>query len=150
MLISPLRGGLLRKDSPQRHKDTKTAQSGVFMRVSGQVIGLAIEVHRQLGPGLLESAYEECLCQELREAGLPFAQQVALPIIYKGRRLSFEYRMDIVVEPGLVLEIKSVARLLPLHEAQLLTYLRLSGHRVGLLMNFNCPVLKDGIRRRVL
>jgi GxxExxY protein len=120
------------------------------MRVSGQVIGLAIEVHRQLGPGLLESAYEECLCQELREAGLPFAQQVALPIIYKGRRLSFEYRMDIVVEPGLVLEIKSVARLLPLHEAQLLTYLRLSGHRVGLLMNFNCPVLKDGIRRRVL
>lgn len=120
------------------------------MPISRQVIGLAIEVHRQLGPGLLESAYEECLCDELREAGLPFARQVVLPIIYKGRRLNFEYRMDIVVGPGLVLEIKSVANILPVHESQLLTYLRLSGHRVGLLMNFNCPVLKDGIRRRVL
>ncbi|HTW70758.1 MAG TPA: GxxExxY protein [Acetobacteraceae bacterium] len=119
------------------------------MRISGQVIGLAIEVHPQLGPGLLESAYEECLCQELRDAGILFARQVVLPIIYKGRRLNFEYRMDVVVEPGLVLEIKSVASLLPLHDAQLLTYLRLSGHRVGLLMNFNAPVLKDGIRRRV-
>ena len=107
------------------------------MDISRQVIGLAIEVHRQLGPGLPESAYQECLCQELRDASLPFDQQVALPIIYKGRRLDFEYKMDIVVEPGLVLEIKSVATLLPLHEAQLLTYLRLSGHRVGLLMNFN-------------
>ena len=120
------------------------------MDISRQVIGLAIEVHRQLGPGLLESAYQECLCQELRDASLPFDQQVALPIISKGRRLDFEYKMDIVVEPGLVLEIKSVATLLPLHEAQLLTCLRLSGHRVSLLMNFNCPVLKDGIRRRIL
>lgn len=120
------------------------------MDISHQVIGLAIEVHRQLGPGLLESAYEECLCQELRDAGLPFARQVALPVIYKGRRLDFEYKMDVVVEPGLVLELKSVATLLPLHEAQLLTYLRLSGHRVGLLMNFNCPVLKDGMRRCIL
>lgn len=120
------------------------------MDISGGVIGLAIEVHRQLGPGLLESAYEECLCEELREAGLGFARQVALPIVYKGRPLNFEYRMDVVVDPGLVLEIKSVAALLPVHEAQLLTYLRLSGHRVGLLMNFNAPVLKDGIRRRVL
>jgi GxxExxY protein len=120
------------------------------MDVSRQVIGLAIEVHRQLGPGLLESAYEECLCQELRDAGLPFARQMALPIVYKGRRLAFEYRMDIVVESVLVLEIKAVAALLPLHEAQLLTYLRLSGYHIGLLMNFNCPVLKDGIRRRVL
>ena len=120
------------------------------MDISHQVIGLAIEVHRQLGPGLLESAYQECLCQELRDAGLAFARQVPLPIVYKGRRLDIEYRMDIVVEPGLVLEVKSVAALLPLHEAQLLTYLRLSGYPVGLLMNFNCPVLKDGIRRRVL
>jgi GxxExxY protein len=120
------------------------------MDISRQVIGLAIEVHRQLGPGLLESAYQACLGQELREAGLPFAQQVALPIIYKGRTLDCEYRMDFVVEPGLVLEVKSVATILPVHEAQLLTYLRLSGHRVGLLLNFNSPVLKDGIRRRVL
>lgn len=120
------------------------------MEISRHVIGLAIEVHRQLGPGLLESAYQACLCQELRDASLPFAQQVALPIIYKGQRLGVDYKMDIVVEPDLVLEIKSVADLLPLHEAQLLTYLRLSGHHVGLLLNFNCPVLKDGIRRRVL
>ena len=120
------------------------------MDISGRVIGLAIEVHRHLGPGLLESAYEECLCQELLAVGISFARQVALPIIYKGRRLDFEYRMDIVVEPSLVLEIKSMASLLPVHEAQLLTYLRLSGHRVGLLMNFNCPVMKQGIRRRIL
>jgi GxxExxY protein len=111
---------------------------------------MGIEVHRQLGPGLLESAYEECLCYELTQAGLAFARQVGLPIIYKGQRLGLEYRMDIVVEPGLVLEIKSVEHLAPIHEAQLLTYLRLSGHRVGLLMNFNTAVLKDGIRRRVL
>jgi GxxExxY protein len=120
------------------------------MRLSGRVIGMGIEVHRQLGPGLLESAYEECLCYELAQAGVGFARQVALPIVYKGQRLALEYRMDMVVEPGLVLEIKSVEQLAPIHEAQLLTYLRLSGHRVGLLMNFNTAVLKDGIRRRVL
>lgn len=120
------------------------------MRLSGRVIGMAIEVHRQLGPGLLESAYEECLCYELTHAGLAFARQVSLPIIYKGQRLALEYRMDIVVEPKLVLEIKSVEHPAPVHEAQLLTYLRLSGHRVGLLVNFNTTVLKDGMRRRVL
>ena len=120
------------------------------MRVSGRVIGLAIEVHRQLGPGLLESAYEESLCEELREAGLPFARQMVLPIIYKGRRLNFEYRMDVVVEPGIALAIKSVAQLPPVHDVQLLTYPRLSGHRMGLLLNFSSPALKDGIRRRIL
>ena len=110
------------------------------MRLSGRVIGMGIGVHRQLGPGLLESAYEECLCYELANAGLEFVRQVALPIIYKGRRLALEYRMDIVAEPCLVLEIKSVDHLAPVHEAQLLTYVRLSGHRVGLLMNFNTAV----------
>jgi len=120
------------------------------MRLSGQVIGMGIEVHRQLGPGLLESPYEECLCYEFAHAGLAFARQVALPIVYKGQQLALEYRMDIVVAPGLVLEIKSVEHLLPVHETPLLTYLRLICHRVGLLMNFNVAVLKDGIRRRVL
>lgn len=120
------------------------------MRLSGRVIGMGIEVHRQLGPGLLESAYEECLCWELAHAGLVFQRQVALPIVYKGQRLALEFRIDVVVEAGLVLEIKSVGQLAPVHEAQLLTYLRLTGHRVGLLMNFNTAVLKDGIRHRVL
>jgi GxxExxY protein len=115
-----------------------------------RIIGFAIEVHRQLGPGLLESAYEECLCYELREAGLAFQQQVPLPVIYKAVRLDCGYRIDIVVEDSVTLELKTVERLIPIHEAQLLTYLRLSGLRTGLLLNFNSPVLRDGIRRMVL
>jgi GxxExxY protein len=113
-----------------------------------QVIGLAIQVHRHLGPGLLESAYEECLCFELRQAGLPYTRQQKLPVHYKGFELDCCYQMDIVVDNSLVLEIKAVDQISPVHEAQLMTYLRLSGHRLGLLMNFNCPMLKDGIRRR--
>ena len=115
-----------------------------------KIIGFAIEVHRQLGPGLLESAYEECLCCELREAGLTFRRQVPLPVIYKAVRLDCGYRIDIVVEEAVILELKTVERLIPIHEAQLLTYLRLSGLRTGLLLNFNSPVLRDGIRRMVL
>jgi GxxExxY protein len=118
--------------------------------LTSRVIGLAIGVHRELGPGLLESAYEECLYFELGQSGIVFACQVQLPIVYKGVRLDCGYRLDIVVQSAVIVEIKSVDQLLPIHDAQLLTYLRLSGHKVGLLMNFNTVVLKDGIRRLVL
>jgi GxxExxY protein len=118
--------------------------------LSPRVIGLAIDVHRHLGPGLLESAYEECLCFELNQAGIAFRRQVALPIIYKDIRLDCGYRIDVVVENTLIIEIKAVERMLPVHEAQMLTYLRLSQLRVGLLMNFNSVVLKDGLKRFVL
>jgi GxxExxY protein len=115
-----------------------------------KIIGFAIEVHRQLGPGLLESAYEECLCYEFRENGIAFRRQVPLPVIYKDIRLDCGYRIDLVVGDELILELKTVERLIPVHEAQLLTYLKLSGLRTGLLLNFNAAVLKDGIRRMVL
>jgi GxxExxY protein len=118
--------------------------------LSERVIGLAIDVHRGLGPGLLESAYEECLCYELKAAGLPFNRQVALPVIYKSVRLECGYRMDLVVDQRLIVEIKTVERLLPVHEAQLLTYLKLSSMATGLLLNFHAALLKDGIKRLVL
>src|SRR5260370_11834118 len=115
-----------------------------------KVIGLAIEVHRQLGPGLLESAYEECLCLELKEAGFAFRRQVPLPVTYKSVRLDCGYRIDIVINGQLIVELKTVERLMPVHHAQLLTYMKLSGIRTGLLLNFNSAVLKDGIRRLML
>jgi GxxExxY protein len=115
-----------------------------------KVIGLAIGVHRQLGPGLLESAYEECLCYELGQSKFVFQKQVALPVVYKSVRLDCGYCLDVVVENRLILELKAVERLLPIHEAQVITYLRLSGIRIGLLLNFNSVVLKHGIRRLVL
>ena len=114
------------------------------------IIGAAIEVHRVLGPGLLESVYEECLCYELSLRGLRFQRQVPLPVVYKQIKLDCGFRMDLVVEDAVILEIKSVDAIHPVHEAQLLTYLKLSGKRVGLMINFNVPVLKDGITRRVL
>jgi GxxExxY protein len=106
------------------------------------VIGLAIEVHRQLGPGLLASAYEECLCLERQEAGLAFRRQVPLPIKYKSVRLDCGYRLDLLIDDQLLLELKSVEGLLPIHEAQVLTYMRLRGVPTGLLLNFNSAVLK--------
>jgi len=115
-----------------------------------KIIGFAIGIHRDLGPGLLESAYEECLCYELEQGGLSFRRQAALPVVYKSVRLECGYRMDIVVEEQVIIELKTVERLLPIHEAQMLTYLKLSGIRTGLLLNFNVPVLKDGIRRMLL
>ncbi len=118
--------------------------------LSNKVLGLAIEVHRFLGPGLLESAYEECLCYELKEHQIPFERQVPLGIDHKGARLECGYRMDIVIARSPVVEIKSIERLLPLHEAQLLTYMKLSRIRTGLLLNFNAILLKDGIKRMVL
>jgi GxxExxY protein len=117
--------------------------------LSNEVIGAAMEVHKALGPGLLESAYEACLCQELKLRKIPFQQQVPLGLTYKGIVLPDVYRMDVVVDSLIVLELKAVERLDPIHDAQLLTYLRLSGIWLGLLINFNVPVLKNGIKRLV-
>ena len=115
-----------------------------------RVIGCAMEVHRALGPGLLESADEECLCRELELQEISFERQVLLPVNYKGISLACGYRMDLVIQGELVVELKAVDALLPIHEAQLLTYLRLSGIRRGLLLNFHVSLLRDGIRRRIL
>jgi GxxExxY protein len=113
--------------------------------ITDAVIGAAIEVHKVLGPGLLESAYVQCLCYELTLRKLPFALEVPLPVIYKGLKLDCGYRMDMVVADRVVVEVKAVERLAPINEAQLLTYLRLSGRQVALLINFNVPVLKQGL-----
>lgn len=115
-----------------------------------RIIGLAMRVHTRLGPGLLESAYEHCLCHEFERNGLAYARQVDLPLNYDGTFLDCGYRADIIVSNEVILELKSIPQILPLHDAQLLTYLRLSGCRIGLLLNFNTLSLKDGIRRRVL
>ena len=114
------------------------------------IIGAAIEVHRQLGPGLLESAYEECLAQELTLRSIPFERQRPVPVVYKGLKLECGYRVDLFVDGRVVIELKAVEALAPIHDAILLTYLRLSGCKIGLLINFHVAVLKDGIRRRVL
>jgi GxxExxY protein len=115
-----------------------------------RIIGLAMRVHARLGPGLLESAYERCLCHEFDQNALPYQRQVDLPLDYDGVLLDCGYRADLIVDHEVILELKSVEHILPLHEAQLLTYLRLSRCRIGLLLNFNTLSLKDGIRRRVI
>jgi len=127
----------------------ETQETAKTNQIAERVIGAAIEVHRALGPGLLESAYGECLCRELGLVGLKFERQVALPVSYKGATLDCGYRLDIVVEGRIILELKSVDRLEGIHVAQLLTYLKLSGLRVGYLINFNGSVLKNGIKRVV-
>lgn len=114
-----------------------------------KIIGAAVEVHKHTGPGLMESAYEVCLCYELSQVGLGFERQVDLPIAYKGVKLDCGYKMDVVVEDSVVLELKTVDQLLPIHTAQLLTYLRLSGKRVGLLLNFHAPILTKRIKRLI-
>jgi GxxExxY protein len=116
-------------------------------RLSNRVIGAAIEVHRQLGPGLLESAYEACLAIVLRHLELPFERQQILPIHYRGESVDAAYRLDFVVADQLILELKSVECLDPIHTAQVLTYLRLTGLRLALLLNFNTPLLRDGLKR---
>jgi GxxExxY protein len=115
-----------------------------------EIIGGAIVVHKELGPGLLESAYEECLAVELVDRGLDVRRQVPVPVVFKGRPVECGYRLDMLVNDRVIVEIKAVERVVPVHEAQLLTYLRLAGKRVGLLMNFHCAYLRDGIVRRVL
>jgi len=116
-------------------------------RLTEKVIGAAIEVHKQLGPGLLESAYEECLAYEMSNLGIPFKKQVGLPVTYKDVRIDCAYRLDMLVDEVLILEIKAVETVLPVHKAQILTYMRLSGCRYGLLINFNVRLLKNGIQR---
>jgi GxxExxY protein len=125
-------------------------RSGYLHELTEAVIGFAIDVHRHLGPGLLESVYEECLCHELSDQQIGFQRQVPLPIAYKGVTLDCGYRINLVIDRRVIVELKSVDRLNPIHEAQFLTYLRLSGHRLGLLMNFNTVLLKDGLRRLML
>lgn len=117
--------------------------------LSSKVIGAAIEVHKALGPGLLESAYEECLCHELALRNLVFERQKPLALAYKGRKLDCGYRLDIVVENRITLELKSCDRIEEIHKAQVLTYLKISGLKLGLVLNFNAPIMKDGIMRIV-
>jgi len=118
-------------------------------KITESIIGAAIDVHNELGPGLLESTYETCLAFELAQRGLKLEQQKSLPVIYRKINLNCSYRMDLVVEDVVIVEIKTVDRLAPIHQAQMLSYLKLSGFKVGLLINFNVRVLRDGIRRLV-
>ena len=115
-----------------------------------EIIGSAIEVHRHLGPGLLESAYQRCLARELQLKNIPYRYEWPFPLDYKGLRMKCGYRVDLLVADAVVVETKSIEAIAPVHEAQLLTYMRLGGWKVGLLINFNVLVLKNGIRRRVL
>jgi GxxExxY protein len=130
----------------QRHREIENEKDPR----TAAIIGAAIEVHPQLGPGLLESAYELCLCHELHLRGLPFKCQVDLPVSYKGLHLDCGYKIDVIVNDEVILELKAVEKILPVHEAQLLTYLKRSGKKVGLLINFNTSLLAQGIIRRVL
>ena len=118
--------------------------------ISKNIIGAAIDVHKVLGPGLLESVYEECLCRELELRNIQFVRQYAIPVKYKGVELDCSYRLDLLIEEKVVVELKSIEKLMPIHDAQLLSYLKLTNRTVGLLINFNVPILKQGIRRKVL
>ena len=122
----------------------ETRRDLIHSALTEQIIGAAIEVHKALGPGLLESVYEECLCRELHLRGLHFERQIAVPVIYKGVALDCGYRLDLIVEDSVVLELKCVGRVLPVHEAQLITYLKLLDKPVGFILNFNVPTLRHG------
>lgn len=112
-----------------------------------EIIGAAIDVHRELGPGLLESIYEECLAMEMRKRGVPFEQQVPVPVIYKGVRVKNDLRLDIWVDRKVIVEVKAVQELHPIHHAQIMSYLKLTQNRLGLLMNFNVDLMRDGVER---
>ena len=118
--------------------------------LTSQIIGSAIEVHKTLGPGLIESAYEECLCHELQSKKIHYKRQQSLPVEYKGIKLDCGYRIDLLVEDQIILELKAGESLLPIHDAQLLTYLKLANLELGLLINFNVPILKQGLKRLIL
>lgn len=136
---------------PSQHGGTETLKEYLHAELTREIIAAAIEVHRALGPGLLENAYEECLCHELHLRGFGFRRQVNLPVTYKDVRLDCGYRLDLVVDDKVVVELKAAESILPVYEAQLLTYLRLSGLRVGLLINFGAPALRRGaIIRRIV
>jgi GxxExxY protein len=128
------------------HRGAEDAE-GPSIRRSSDILGAAIEVHRRLGPGLLESAYEQCLCHELRFRGVPIQKQVPLPLSYRGNNLDCGYRLDIIAYSSVLIEVKAVDKVLPIHRAQVLTYLKLTGIRLGLLINFNVEVLRSGIYR---
>ena len=128
------------------HRDTEDTE-GASCHITHDIVGGAIEVHRRLGPGLLESAYERCLCRELLLRGIRFQQQVPLPVQYRGLQLDCGYRLDIVVERSVIVEVKALSRVLPVHRAQVLTYLKLTNLRLGLLINFNVEVLRRGLYR---
>lgn len=136
-------------NSPQRTRGTQRLAVADINRVSGAIIDCSMTVHTYLGPGLLESAYHACLLQELHSRGLSVESHVSLPIVYKQVSIDVGYRLDLVVEDEIIVELKSVERNHPVHEAQLLSYLKLSKRRVGLLINFNVVHLKDGITRLV-
>jgi GxxExxY protein len=138
----------MQRNFPVLHN--KNANPLLEKELTDKIIGVAIEVHRTLGPGLLESAYQMCMEHESRLQKLPFERQVSLPMNYKGINLDAGYVIDLIFDKRVVVELKAVEQVIPVHEAQLLTYMRLTGIRVGLLLNFNVPVLKDGIYRRVL
>jgi GxxExxY protein len=134
---------------PRRHGDAE--KNGLYHEeLTDKLIAAAIEVHRHLGPGLLESAYEECFCHELSLRRIPFSRQQPLPLEYKGVKLDCGYRIDLVADGKVIIELKCVDKVLPVHEAQLLTYLRLLDIKVGLILNFHSAYMKDGIRRMVL
>jgi GxxExxY protein len=128
------------------HRGTEDTE-GSSRHCTHDIVGAAIEVHRRLGPGLLESAYETCLCRELYLREIEFLQQVALPVQYRGLNLDCGYRLDILVEQSVIIEVKALSRVLPVHRAQVLTYLKLTGLRIGLLINFNVDVLRHGVYR---
>ncbi len=132
------------------HGGTEARRELIHEGLTQHIIGAAIEVHRALGPGLLESAYEECLCHELHLRDLPFKRQVSLPVKYKGVSLDCGYLLDLVVQDSVLIELKSVEKIIPVHEAQLLTYMKMTALHVGLIINFNVPVLTQGIVRKVL
>ena len=135
------------------HQDTKTPRKDLSKdeeRVAALIVDAAIKVHRTLGPGLLESVYEACLAHELRQRGLTVETQVPVPIRYEGLTLDGGLRLDMLVDGIAIIEVKAVEKSLPVHDAQLLTYLKLSGRRLGFLLNFNAPVMKNGISRFVL
>ena len=145
-IIVTLRNSELTPRSTEVMVDVNYKYSGL----TGKIIGCAIEVHKSLGPGLLESAYEECLSYELERAGLKVERQKALPVVYKEIKLDFGYRIDILVEDTVVIELKSVDVLNPVHEAQILTYLKFSEKKVGLLINFNVTLLKNGLKKYIM
>ncbi|HLP72839.1 MAG TPA: GxxExxY protein [Bacteroidales bacterium] len=122
----------------------------LYRELTGIIVDCAVKVHKQLGPGLLESAYEECLHHELSEAGVSAIKQVPMPLVYKGKKLELGYRLDLLVEDKVIIEVKSVECLNPVHTAQIMTYLKLSGCRVGLIINFNVEFLKEGIKRIII
>ena len=136
------------RTTEEAQRDTEKIQNNMDVNeITEKIIGCAIEVHKYLGPGLLESAYEECLCFELQKAGLKTERQKPIPVVYKEIKLDCGYRMDILVENQVVVELKTVDAFVPVHEAQILTYMKFANKNLGLLINFNVTLLKNGIKR---